>query len=143
MVNTGGEIEVPGSDRDRCSICSLVTHTSFTSLGFPLNPRHLDRHSIWHRYDGLPASPQKEGQGATSKMHPISLVLETPSELTISARAEMTFPSVVKDLLMLAPSCVWRRQSGHQEASGASCSSVIPWGLTPCDTQLRPPSPDC
>lgn len=54
--------------------------------------------------------PQKAGQGATSAIHPISLVLETQSWLTISARAEMTFPSVVKDLLMLAPSCVQRGQ---------------------------------
>lgn len=54
-------------------------HTPFTSLGFPLNPRHLDRHSTGHSCDRLPVSSQKEGQGATSAIHPISLALDTQS----------------------------------------------------------------
>lgn len=45
----------------------------------------------------------------------------------------MTFPRVVKDLLMLAPSCVQRRRSAHWGASGAcgGLTPVVPWGLTP------------
>jgi hypothetical protein len=62
--------------------------------------------------------------------HPTNLAQEARSQLTISARAEMTFPRVVKDLLMLAPSCVQRRWSGHQEVSGASCCRVVPWDPT-------------
>lgn len=54
----------------------------------------------------MPSFSLGAGEDYISLVHPTGLAPEAWSQLTISARAEMTFPRVVKDLLMLAPSCV-------------------------------------
>lgn len=71
----------------------------------------------------LPSAPQNLWPRQTRQAPPRRP--RDPAPLTISASAEMTFPSVVRDLLMLAPSCAGRR-AGRQAASGTSCPAPSP-----------------
>lgn len=89
-------------------ICSLVTSPPPPISAFPVSSRHPAGGRAQSR-DGRPPARLTEGrtEGAPTA-RAIRPALEPRSRLTISARAEMTFPSVVRDLLMLAPSCVRR-----------------------------------
>lgn len=76
-----------------------------TSLGFPLNPKNLATADVTDSQH--PAGrPGRRLHGPTHQSGS-----RNPKPLTISASAEMTLPSVVKDLLMLAPSCTGRREN--------------------------------